>query len=522
MVLQSSVFCIALFCITFLLCITNFADAGLVRLDSGPSAIPQTLVHSRSTVFFSRRAELDTSTRHEEPKSESHDSASTISSESSSTGTSTAGPPTDSSRDSTTTIATTTTPAITATTTAASSATETESKTTVEPISSYPPPPPPPPESSTTSPHSTTATATENETTANPTPIRSSATDNLPSTPKETMSTSTWTMIPTQTEYPQSSEVSGLAWGQSTPFLSTTSGTRTVSVTVSRSLTASPSIVFGEDACAADPLATQRKCPSGYFCTTASGRCNPLLADNASCDADDQCASQVCQGGQCFGAPSSLGGGAIAGIVVGSIVGAVLVILGAVLCSRRLQRRRLRRFHLFHNNESSGVGMATTTPTKLMAEHQLSCIDTSAYEDNQFYGDVALAALSSSSSTPQLRPMSHVSRSSTPDPYSSMDDRQLALLPPPRVSLLAPRQGWNAPFDYSHLTHEQQFAQPAELDAFQISRQQYLFRQSLRPLAPVIGGDAWSNEDRVSLTRPSYYSDMSSRGSSNVSPHLRQ
>ncbi|KAF7731924.1 hypothetical protein EC973_007755 [Apophysomyces ossiformis] len=477
-----------------------------------------------------------TSATHQESSSSvsSKDISSTSSSGSPSTDASSSS---SSSKDSTTT--TTTTSPSTTTIDSPTSSITTESKTTAEPTTTESPPSPPtssspPPTTTTEAKPIPTAATTENEPKPQTTSNQNRPTDHSPSTTTTPTSTTTAAPIPnspstqivSQTQQAPQGTLSGQAtWNPATLSPNTISGLGATSNTVTSPPVSTPSVVFGQDACAADPVAVENRCPAGYFCATARRKCIALLENGASCNENHQCASGICQAAICMGNSHSISGNAVAGIVIGSIIGLVLLVLGFMWYNRRLQRRRMAQFVMFHNDESDSTGLAMTKkaePSVPMTEKRKEGMDTSAYEDHEFYGDVALAALSNSSAAHQLRPTSYVSRSSTPDPYSSTADPQIALQPPPRASILPPGIRYMTPFDHNHLISENRYAQPADLDAFQISRQEQLCRQSLGPLAHGISGDAWSNEDRISLARPSHYSDISSGRTSTISAQIRR
>ncbi|KAJ8652037.1 hypothetical protein O0I10_012346 [Lichtheimia ornata] len=119
----------------------------------------------------------------------------------------------------------------------------------------------------------------------------------------------------------------------------TTTTTTSFSVTSS---TATPSLVLGSHECASDTHAVNGECPSDYFCNAATHACVQLLANGDQCFEDFQCSSSFCVDGTCNDQPAKegaqLSGGQIAGITIGSVAGAVVLIGAFMFCMKRRRR----------------------------------------------------------------------------------------------------------------------------------------------------------------------------------------
>lgn len=118
-----------------------------------------------------------------------------------------------------------------------------------------------------------------------------------------------------------------------------TTATTSFSVTSS---TATPSLVLGSHECASDTHAVNGECPSDYFCNAATHACVQLLANGDQCFEDFQCSSSFCVDGTCNDQPSKegakLSGGQIAGVTIGSVAGAVVLIGAFMFCMKRRRR----------------------------------------------------------------------------------------------------------------------------------------------------------------------------------------
>ncbi|KAI7875855.1 hypothetical protein K492DRAFT_240076 [Lichtheimia hyalospora FSU 10163] len=114
--------------------------------------------------------------------------------------------------------------------------------------------------------------------------------------------------------------------------------TSTISFSVTSS-TATPSLVLGSHECATDTRAVNGECPSDYFCNAATHACVQLLANGEQCYEDFQCSSSYCVDGKCNNEPSKQGshlsGGQIAGVTIGSVAGAIVLIGGFMFCMKR-------------------------------------------------------------------------------------------------------------------------------------------------------------------------------------------
>jgi hypothetical protein len=168
------------------------------------------------------------------------------------------------------------------------------------------------------------------------------------------------------------------------------------------SSTAVPSLVLGKNECSSDVHATtDGMCANDYFCNAALKTCVALKNNGDQCYEDFQCLSSYCgQGNVCTAAPSSsssvplLSGGQIAGITVGCVAGAVVILLGLIRWQRRSRQVHLRaaRFRDFENDDDLNK-RSTARWSKYnfltQALHSDSRMETTTnddIDDSQFYG----------------------------------------------------------------------------------------------------------------------------------------
>ncbi|KAI7853850.1 hypothetical protein BDC45DRAFT_510271 [Circinella umbellata] len=162
----------------------------------------------------------------------------------------------------------------------------------------------------------------------------------------------------------------------------TTTTQRTFSVTSS---TATPSLVLGSNECADDPIAVNGKCPSDHFCNAALKQCNALSDNGGQCYEDFQCKSGYCNSRSCGDEPdneaSNLSGGQIAGITVGSIAGAVLLVGALMWCQKRRSRQvstRARKFEQIRTEDEDleSVGVMRDTGNRTSKYNLLTSLMT--------------------------------------------------------------------------------------------------------------------------------------------------
>jgi hypothetical protein len=182
-------------------------------------------------------------------------------------------------------------------------------------------------------------------------------------------------------------------------FSSTLYSTPSFSITSS---TAVPSLVLGKNECSSDAHATtDGMCANDYFCNAALKTCVALKNNGDQCYEDFQCLSSYCgQGNVCTVAPTSsssvplLSGGQIAGITVGCVAGAVVILLGLIRWQRRSRQVHLRaaRFKDFENDDDLNK-RSTARWSKYnfltQALHSDSRMETTTnddIDDSQFYG----------------------------------------------------------------------------------------------------------------------------------------
>ncbi|KAI8144980.1 hypothetical protein BJV82DRAFT_606986 [Fennellomyces sp. T-0311] len=193
---------------------------------------------------------------------------------------------------------------------------------------------------------------------------------------EETATESYWEETATTTDYQETEQtaaaVSTTTDAQTTQAPSpstetqeqqTPSSTQSFSVTSS---TATPSLVLGSNECADDPSAVDGTCPSGHFCNAATKQCIELVGNDGQCYEDFQCNSGYCDNGKCGekvqSETSNLSGGEIAGVTIGSVAGAVLLVAALMMCQKRRSRQvstRARKFEQIRTEDEDLEGGKT-------------------------------------------------------------------------------------------------------------------------------------------------------------------
>lgn len=163
-----------------------------------------------------------------------------------------------------------------------------------------------------------------------------SATSSIVPAAAPTTTTSSSIQDTTTTDIPPSSTI--MSNNQAATTSSNNDATTTTSFSVTSS-TATPSLVLGSHECASDTHAVNGECPSDYFCNAATHACVQLLTNGDQCFEDFQCSSSYCVDGTCNDQPSKAGthlsGGQIAGVTIGAVAGAVVLIGGFMFCMKR-------------------------------------------------------------------------------------------------------------------------------------------------------------------------------------------
>lgn len=282
---------------------------------------------------------------------------------------------------------------------------------------------------STVTAHSTTTDITSSKpsiTTDSPAEILTSKTPITSSSPAsiQTHHTSTsleFTTIKSSTSAPQSLSISSTVAPNTNSqsilisstttatdpsFYSTLYSTRSFSITSS---TAVPSLVLGKNECSSDVHATADGiCGNDYFCNAALKTCVALKNNGGQCYEDFQCLSSYCgQGNVCTVAPPPssstplLSGAQIAGITVGCVTGAVVLLLGLIRWQRHSRQVRVRaaRFRDFEGDGLQQQQQEQSTArwskynflTQALHSDPQHSMDTAndAADDSQFYGTLA-------------------------------------------------------------------------------------------------------------------------------------